>query len=66
MEIEEKLQRDPNIARRFLTVFSIVLWVVYAATSLIRSTLMPRSDNYSPYWAEEGQSENIPALKHKN
>lgn len=65
MDLEKTLQRDPNIALRLLTMCSIVLWIVYAAASLIRSTLLPRADTHSPYWAEEGQSENIPALKHK-
>lgn len=63
MDFDAKLERDPNIVSSLLTVFSIVLWIMIAVTALIWSSLFSRSNEYSPYWAEEGNSENIPALK---
>ena len=65
MDLDADISRGLSTASRFWTLFSIVIWVICAAVSLILSSLSSRSDNYNPYWAQEGESGNIPALKHK-
>jgi len=57
MEKEYQTRRGSNLVSKALTVSARTASVI---TSFIRPS---RSDDYRPYWAEEGQSENIPTLR---
>ena len=64
MDKEPELEREPRLLARIWAGVSIALWVVLAAGSFLRSFLFSRADSYNPYFAEEGNSENLPSLKH--
>lgn len=64
MELEPELQREPKVLGRLWVIMSIALWTIVALGPVLRSLLISRADTYNPYFAEEGNSENLPSLRH--
>ena len=64
MDVEPEIQREPKVFTRVWVVISIALWTILALGSFMRSMMISRADSYNPYFAEEGNSENLPSLKH--
>jgi hypothetical protein len=67
MEAEPKSPREPREPKGIMRLWvqiRVILWAVMALGSVGLSAIFSRSEPYNPYFAEEGNSENIPSLRH--
>jgi len=62
MAEQNRIRQGAEFVHSFLMIAAIVLWVIFAVFSVMRAAFR-KPGHDCPYWAEDGNSENIRALK---